>query len=64
MLEKRYAEPVYYLENPNDNNNKETTIRGGWILELTIEPNIPQGLPKSPPTKENLDANNEEKQKN
>jgi hypothetical protein len=64
MLEKRYAEPVYYLENPNDNNSKETTIRGGWILELTIEPNIPQGLPKSQPKKENLDPDNEEKQKN
>jgi hypothetical protein len=64
ILEKRYAEPVYYLENPNDNNNKETTIRGGWIMELTIEPNIPQGLPKNALSKENFDSNIEEKQKN
>lgn len=45
MYENRQAEPVYYLENPNDDNNKDTTIRGGWILDLTIEPTIPAGLP-------------------
>lgn len=64
MMEKRYAEPVYYLENPNDNNSKETTIRGGWILELTIEPNLPQGLLKNALQKETLDTNNEENRKN
>jgi len=45
MYEKRQAEPVYYLENPNDNNNKDTTIRGGWVLELTIEPRQEPGIP-------------------
>ncbi|MFD2203854.1 Ig-like domain-containing protein [Shivajiella indica] len=45
MLENRYPEPVYYLENPNDNNNRDTTIRGGWVLELNIEPRRSPGLP-------------------
>lgn len=46
MLENRQAEKVYYLENPNDNNNKETTVRGGWTLEVTIQPTKPMGISK------------------
>lgn len=46
MFENRQAERVYYLENPNDNNNKETTVRGGWTLEVTIQPTKPMGLSK------------------
>ncbi len=37
MRENRQAEPVYYLYNPNDNNSRDITIRGGWSIELTIE---------------------------
>ena len=48
MLENRQAEPVYYLENPNDNNSRDTTIRAGWVLEVTIEPNKPLGIPTKP----------------
>jgi hypothetical protein len=48
MLQKRQAEPIYYLENPNDNNSRDTTIRAGWVLEVTIEPNRPLGIPIKP----------------
>jgi hypothetical protein len=65
MYENRQAEPVYYLENPNDNNNKDTTIRGGWILELTIEPTRPPGLPIDNIEKEVEPVNkSKEKEKN
>jgi hypothetical protein len=37
MHENRQAEPVYYLFNPNENNSRDITIRGGWSIELTIE---------------------------
>jgi hypothetical protein len=64
MLEKRQAEPVYYLENPNDNNNKDTTIRAGWILELTIEPRREPGiLDKTSTNTENKEEINTEKEK-
>ncbi|MGY6545289.1 Ig-like domain-containing domain [Arthrospiribacter ruber] len=53
ILENRQAEPVYYLENPNDNNNKETTVRGGWTLEVVIQPRIPIGLAQIPRLPEN-----------
>lgn len=46
MLENRQAEPIYYLENANDNNSRDTTIRAGWVLEVTIEPNTPIGIHK------------------
>jgi hypothetical protein len=46
MKEGRQAEPVYYLENINDNNSRETTIRGGWVLDLMIEPYKKAGLPE------------------
>lgn len=48
MFENRQAERVYYLENPNDNNNKETTIRAGWTLDVTIQPRKPVGITKEP----------------
>lgn len=48
MLENRQAERVYYLENPNDNNNKETTVRGGWTLEVVIQPTKPLGIIQIP----------------
>jgi hypothetical protein len=54
ILQDRYAEPVYYLENEADENSRDITIRGGWTLDLTIEPIKPQGL--------NL-TNKEEKEK-
>jgi hypothetical protein len=38
------SEPVYYLLNENDNNSKDTTIRAGWALEVTIQPNNPVGI--------------------
>ncbi|WP_194976305.1 Ig-like domain-containing protein [Aquiflexum lacus] len=44
LMENRQAEPIYYLENPNDENSRDTTIRAGWILEVTIEPNKAVGL--------------------
>lgn len=39
-----YAEPVYYVENPNAENPKDVTVRGGWVLELEIDPRKDQGL--------------------
>lgn len=39
-----YAEPVYYVENPNAENPKDVTVRGGWVLELEINPRKEQGL--------------------
>lgn len=44
LMDNRQAEPIYYLENPNDENSRDTTIRAGWILEVTIEPNKAVGL--------------------
>lgn len=52
MMENRQAEPIYYLENPNDDNSRDTTIRAGWVLEVTIEPNRPIGIPSKPKEKE------------
>lgn len=65
MKEGRQAEPVYYLENINDNNSRETTIRGGWVLDLIIEPKKPAGLAQEKP--EEIDSkpeNGEENEKN
>ncbi|MCH6233858.1 Ig-like domain-containing domain [Cognataquiflexum rubidum] len=39
MIENRQAEPIYYLENSANENPRDTIIRGGWSLEVTIEPN-------------------------
>ncbi|EOZ96117.1 hypothetical protein A33Q_2710 [Indibacter alkaliphilus LW1] len=48
LYENRQAERVYYLMNPNDNNNKDTVIRGGWTLDVVIQPTKPIGLNKLP----------------
>lgn len=65
ILENRQAEPIYYLENPNDNNSRDTTIRAGWVLEVTIEPNTPVGIQektlKKVPVDEKIDENNVDK---
>jgi hypothetical protein len=44
LMENRQAEPIYYLENPNNENSRDTTIRAGWTLEVTIEPNKAVGI--------------------
>lgn len=46
MHQNRYAEPVYYMENEGADNPRDVTIRGGWSLDLTIEPYLPQGINK------------------
>jgi hypothetical protein len=46
MYLNRQAEPIYYLENPENENPRDTIIRGGWSLEVEIEPNKPVGIPK------------------
>ncbi|RZS95340.1 Ig-like domain-containing protein [Cecembia calidifontis] len=46
LREWRYAEPVYYVENQNAENSKDVTVRGGWVLELEINPRKEQGLIK------------------
>jgi uncharacterized protein (DUF2141 family) len=46
MVENRQAEPIYYLENRENENPRDTIIRGGWSLEVTIEPNKLPGIPK------------------
>lgn len=46
MIQNRQAEPIYYLENSENENPRDTIIRGGWSLEVIIEPNKPAGLPK------------------
>lgn len=61
MLENRQAEAVYYLENPNDNNSRDTTIRAGWVLEVTIEPNKPLGIPTKPTEIKTSEEINEDK---
>lgn len=50
MIENRQAEPIYYLENSENENPRDTIIRGGWSLEVTIEPNDQANIKK---TKEN-----------
>lgn len=39
MVQNRQAEPIYYLENSENENPRDTIIRGGWSLEVTIEAN-------------------------
>jgi hypothetical protein len=51
MNENRQAEPIYYLENKEIDNPKDTIIRGGWSLDVTIDP---QKLPGIPKIKENI----------
>jgi hypothetical protein len=51
MNENRQAEPIYYLENKESDNPKDTIIRGGWSLDVTIDP---QKLPGIPKIKENI----------
>jgi hypothetical protein len=46
MVENRQAEPIYYLENNESDNPKDTIIRGGWSLDVTIEPNKQPGISK------------------
>ena len=46
MILNRQAEPIYYLENSENENPRDTIVRGGWSLDLTIEPNKPIGIPK------------------
>ncbi|MCS4435778.1 Ig-like domain-containing domain [Aquiflexum gelatinilyticum] len=51
MNENRQAEPIYYLENKESDNPKDTIIRGGWSLDVTIDPLKLPGIPK---IKENI----------
>lgn len=60
LRENRQSEPVYYLQNQNDNNSKDTTIRAGWALEVTIEPNNPAGLSKNSSQKAENEKINQE----
>lgn len=46
MIQNSQAEPIYYLENRENENPRDTIIRGGWSLDVTIEPNKPVGIPK------------------
>lgn len=43
-LDKRYAEPIYFLTNPENPEPYDTIIRGGWTLEVTIEPRNGPGI--------------------
>lgn len=45
-LDKRYAEPIYFLTNPENPEPYDTIIRGGWTLEVTIEPRNGLGIMK------------------
>ncbi|PSL03421.1 Ig-like domain-containing protein [Cecembia rubra] len=49
-----YPEPVYYAENPNAENSKDVIVRGGWALELEIDPRKEQGI--------NIKANSDKKE--
>lgn len=44
LYENRYAEPVYYLTNPENPEPYNTIIRSGWTLEVTIEPRKNTGI--------------------
>ena len=46
MIQNRQAEPIYFLENSENENPRDTIIRGGWSLDVTIKPNKPVGIPK------------------
>ncbi len=54
------SEPVYYLLNENDNNSKDTTIRAGWALEVTIQPNNPVGIQTNSIRKDRKEKINQE----
>jgi uncharacterized protein (DUF2141 family) len=43
-LDKRYAEPIYFLTNPENPEPYDTVIRGGWTLEVTIETRKGSGI--------------------
>ncbi|EMS32925.1 hypothetical protein C943_00932 [Mariniradius saccharolyticus AK6] len=43
-LDKRYAEPIYFLTNPENPEPYDTIVRGGWTLEVTIEPRKGPGV--------------------
>jgi hypothetical protein len=47
MVLNRQAEPIYYLENPANENPRDTIIRAGWSLDVVIEPNKQLGTPKT-----------------
>lgn len=51
MNENRQAEPIYYLENQESENPKDTIIRGGWSLDVTINAQKKPGISK---IKENI----------
>lgn len=44
LYENRYAEPIYYLINPENPEPYNTIIRSGWTLEVTIEPRKATGI--------------------
>ena len=46
MIQDSQAEPIYFLENSENENPRDTIIRGGWSLDVTIKPNKPVGIPK------------------
>jgi uncharacterized protein (DUF2141 family) len=54
------SEPVYYLLNENDNNSKDTTIRAGWALEVTIQPTNPVGIQTNSIQKDQKEKINQE----
>ncbi|MCL6258402.1 Ig-like domain-containing protein [Aquiflexum sp. TKW24L] len=47
MVLNRQAEPIYYLENIANEDPRDTIIRGGWSLDVVIEPNKQLGIPKN-----------------
>ena len=57
-----YAEPVYYVENPNAENSKDITVRAGWILELEINPRRDQGLHLGTVLEEKIDTDMSKKE--
>lgn len=44
FLEQRYAEPIYYLSNPENPEAYDTVIRGGWALDVTIHTRKGSGI--------------------
>jgi uncharacterized protein (DUF2141 family) len=54
MYKGIYAEPIYYVENPESENPRDVTVRGGWTLDLEIQQRNPQGLNTISVTKEEI----------
>ncbi len=66
LLQERQAEPVYYFINPDNDNSRDIVIKGGWEMEITVEPLPKPGIhnQQSESIREPLVPENEDSKEN